>query len=124
MCNHERVWHIKVGEAGGMFEVYNESGKFLWANPFPYDDTNINMNHIDVKTGQTRVNPDKLFRKDGDKILGCYHNTRSLWSIAYHPGKNSLYVPFQDQCLTMTANSKAKTGWGPRAGVMTPGVDP
>jgi len=120
----ERDVVVTVGEGGGMFVVERSSGRFLWARPFPYDDPNINMNHIDVKTGQTRVNPDKLFRKDGDKILGCYHNTRSLWSIAYHPGKNSLYVPFQDQCLTMTANSKAKTGWGPRAGVMRPGSDP
>ena len=120
----ERDVVVTVAEGGGMFVVERSSGRFLWARPFPYDDPNINMNHIDVKTGQTRVNPDKLFRKDGDKILGCYHNTRSLWSIAYHPGKNSLYVPFQDQCLTMTANSKAKTGWGPRAGVMRPGSDP
>jgi alcohol dehydrogenase (cytochrome c) len=120
----ERDVVVTVAEGGGLFVVEQASGRFLWARPFPYDDPNINMNHIDVKTGQTRVNPDKLFRKDGDKILGCYHNTRSLWSIAYHPGKNSLYVPFQDQCLSMTANSKAKTGWGPRAGVMRPGSDP
>ncbi len=120
----ERDVVVTVAEGGGLFVVERSSGRFLWARPFPYDDPNINMNHIDVKTGQTRVNPDKLFRKDGDKILGCYHNTRSLWSIAYHPGKNSLYVPFQDQCLTMTANSKAKTGWGPRAGVIRPGSDP
>ena len=120
----ERDVVVTVAEGGGLFVVERSSGRFLWARPFPYDDPNINMNHIDVKTGRTRVNPDKLFRKDGDKILGCYHNTRSLWSIAYHPGKNSLYVPFQDQCLTMTANSKAKTGWGPRAGVVRPGSDP
>jgi len=120
----ERDVVVTVAEGGGMFVVEQANGRFLWARPFPYDDPNINMNHIDVKTGQTRVNPEKLFRKDGDKILGCYHNTRGLWSIAYHPGKNSLYVPFQDQCLTMTANSKAKTGWGPRAGVIRPGSDP
>ena len=60
----------------------------------------------------------------GDRILVCFHNTRSFWSTAYHPGKNALYVPFQDQCLSMTANTKAKTGWGPRTGVMRPGIDP
>jgi alcohol dehydrogenase (cytochrome c) len=120
----ERDVVVTVAEGGGLFVVEQASGRFLWARPFPYDDPNINMNHIDVRTGQTRVNPDKLFRKDGDKILGCYHNTRGLWSIAYHPGKNSLYVPFQDQCLSMTANSKAKAGWGPRAGVIRPGSDP
>ena len=79
------------------------------------------MNEINLETGQTHVNVDKLFKKDGDKILGCFHNTRSLWSIAYHPKKNALYVPFQDQCLSMTANEKTKTGWGPRVGVMRPG---
>src|SRR6266516_3936028 len=120
----ERDVVVTVAEGGGLFVVAQADGRFLWARPFPYDDPNINMNHIDVKTGKTRVNPDKLFRKDGDKILGCYHNTRSLWAIAYHPGRNSLYVPFQDQCLTMTANTKAKAGWGPRAGVIRPGSDP
>ena len=122
--NQERDLVVTVGEGGGMFVVDQESGKFLWANPFPYDDPNINMNHIDLETGQTRVNPDKLFKKNGDKILGCYHNTRGLWSIAYSPKNNSLYVPFQDQCLTMTANLTAKAGWGPRNGVMRPGSDP
>ena len=120
----EREVVVTVGEGGGMFVVERDTGKFLWAHPFPYDDPNINMGGIDPKTGLSRVNPDKLFKTDGDKILGCYHNTRGLWSIAYHPGKNSLYIPFHDQCLSMTANLKAKTGWGPRVGVMRPGVDP
>jgi alcohol dehydrogenase (cytochrome c) len=122
--NQERDLVVTVGEGGGMFVVEQESGRFLWANPFPYDDPNINMNYIDLDTGQTRVNPDKLFKKDGDKILGCYHNTRGLWSIAYSPKNNSLYVPFQDQCVIMTANLKSKAGWGPRGGVMRPGSDP
>ena len=121
--NGEREVIVTVGEGGGMFVIDRETGRFLWANPFPYDDPNINMGDIDLKYGTTSVNPDKLFKKDGDKILGCYHNTRGLWSIAYHPVKNALYVPFQDQCLTMTANMKTKVGWGPRAGVMRPGID-
>jgi alcohol dehydrogenase (cytochrome c) len=120
----ERDVVVTVAEGGGMFVVDQANGQFLWSRPFPYDDPNLNMNAIDVKTGQTTANRDKLFWKDGDKILGCYHNTRGLWAIAYHPGKNSLYVPFQDQCLSMTANTKAKTGWGPRTGVIRPGSDP
>jgi alcohol dehydrogenase (cytochrome c) len=122
--NQERDLVVTVGEGGGMFVLDQESGRFLWANPFPYDDPNINMNHIDLESGRTRVNPDKLFKKDGDKILGCYHNTRGLCSIAYNPKNNSLYVPFQDQCVSMTANLTAKAGWGPRTGVMRPGIDP
>src|SRR5438309_763898 len=62
----ERDVVVTIAEGGGMFVVERSSGAFLWARPFPYDDPNINMNHIDVKTGQTRVNPDKLFWKDGD----------------------------------------------------------
>jgi PQQ-dependent dehydrogenase (methanol/ethanol family) len=120
----ERDVIVTVAEGGGMFVIDQNNGQFLWSRPFPYDDPNINMNQIDVKTGQTRVNTEKLFWKDGDTIIGCYHNTRGLWEIAYHPGKNSLYIPFQDQCLKMTANTKAKTGWGPRSGVMRPGSDP
>ena len=122
--NEEREVIVTVAEGGGMFVIDRDTGHFLWARPFPYDDPNINIGGIDPKTGATSVNVDKLFKQDGDKILGCYHNTRGLWSIAYHPGKNALYVPFQDQCLSMTANMKAKVGWGPRAGVMRPGSDP
>src|SRR6266571_3891528 len=101
-----------------------ETSKLLWYyQQLPGDDWDADNNQDRILV-RTRVNPDKLFWKDGDKILGCYHNTRGLWSIAYHPGRNSLYVPFQDQCLTMTANGKAKAGWGPRAGVIRPGSDP
>jgi len=123
-ANQEREVVVTVGEGGGLFMVERESGKFLWAHPFPYDTPDFNMSEINPETGQTHINVDKLFKKDGQNILGCYHNTRGLWSIAYHPKKNALYVPFQDQCLSMTSNAKAKTGWGPRVGVMRPGIDP
>ena len=122
--NQEREVVVTVGEGGGLFVVERDKGKFLWAHPFPYDNPDINMNEINPETGQTHIAVDKLFKKDGDKILGCFHNTRSLWSIAYHPKKNALIVPFQDQCLSMTANEKSKSGWGPRVGVMRPGIDP
>lgn len=115
---------VTVAEGGGMFAVNRDDGRFLWARPFPYDTPDLNMNHIDVNTGATQANWDKLFKQDGDTILGCYHNTRSLWNIAYHPGKNSLYVPFHDQCLSMTANMASPYGFGPRFGVMRPGIDP
>ena len=120
----ERDVVISVAEGGGMFVVERDSGKFLWAHPFPYDVPDFNISGIDLKTGATRINVDKLFKTDGQTILGCYHNVRGLWSIAYNPKNSSLYVPFQDQCLQMQANMKAKTGWGPRKGLMRPGIDP
>ena len=115
---------VTVAEGGGMFAVTRDTGQFLWARPFPFDDPNININVVDVKTGKTAVNPDKMFKKDGDTIVGCYHNTRGLWQIAYHPGKNSLYVPFHDQCLSMEAVNSSTTGYGRRVGVLRPGADP
>ena len=115
---------ITVAEGGGMFAVAQATGQFLWARPFPYDDPNINISVVDVRTGRTGVNPEKLFKKDGDTIIGCYHNTRGLWQIAYHPGKNSIYVPFHDQCLSMEAVNSNATGYGRRTGVMRPGSDP
>jgi alcohol dehydrogenase (cytochrome c) len=120
----ERDIVVSVAEAGGMFAIDQATGEFLWSRPFPYDDPNITMNDIDLKTGKTHINYDKVFKKDGDTVMACYHNTRGLWAIAYHPGKNSLYVPFQDQCVRMTANTSRKEGWGPRGGIMRPGSDP
>ena len=115
---------VTVAEGGSMFVVARETGQFLWGRPFPFDDPNLNMSVVDLETGQTAVNPDKLFKKDGDTVISCYHNTRSLWQIAYHPGRNSLYVPFHDQCLTMQARNSSETGFGQRNGVRRPGSDP
>ncbi|HYM19158.1 MAG TPA: PQQ-binding-like beta-propeller repeat protein [Micropepsaceae bacterium] len=120
----ERDIVLTAAEGGGMFAVDQANGQFLWARPFPYDDPNINMNFIDVKTGLTRANNDKIFKKDGDHIIGCYHNTRAIMQTSYDPQNNSLYVPFHDQCLSMTANIENPTGYGPRSGVMRPGIDP
>ena len=56
--------------------------------PFPYDDPNISMNDIDLKTGQTHINYDKVFKKDGDTRSSAAITTpKSLWSISYQPGE-------------------------------------
>lgn len=115
---------VTVAEAGGMFAVARDTGQFVWARPFPFDDPNFNLTVADVKTGRTALNPSKMFKKDGDTVLECYHNTRSLWQIAYHPGRNSIYVPFHDQCLSMQAVNTSGTGYGRRVGVPRPGSDP
>ena len=71
----ERDIVVTVGGGGGLFAVNRDDGRFLWARPFPYDTPDLNMNDIDVTTGATQANWDKIFKQDGDTILGCYHNT-------------------------------------------------
>lgn len=120
----ERDIVITAAEGGGMFVLDRNDGKFLWARPFPYDDPNLNMNAVDVRTGRTTLNAAKVFKKDGDQIIGCYHNTRAIMQTSYNPRNNSLYVPFHDQCLSMQADVETRTGFGPRFGVIRPGSDP
>src|SRR5205823_11062681 len=85
------------------------NGQFLWATPFPYDTKNFIISSIDVKTGITHLNTDLLFREPGQNHVLCYWNTRSYWPLAYHPGKNALYVPYVDNCLDMTSAAPAGT---------------
>lgn len=118
----ERDIVVAVAEAGGMFVLERGTGEFLWATPFPYDSPDLNMSHIDVATGRTSINWDKVFKKDGDRSIMCYHNTRSWWSTSYSPKTNSLYVPFHDACLDMTAVNANPLGFGPRRGIRRPGV--
>jgi alcohol dehydrogenase (cytochrome c) len=121
--DEERDIVVEVAEAGDVFALDRETGKFLWAEPFPYDAPNLTMPSIDLETGRTHINVDQMFKKDGDQHITCAYNTRSWWATSYDPGRNMLYVPFQDACLNMTANSESPTGGGPRFGIQRPGID-
>lgn len=120
----ERDVVVAVAEGGGIWVLDRQTGQFIWAMPFPHDVPDFHISHIDVDTGRTHMNWDKVKKKDGDRVLVCFHNTRSFWSTAYHPGKNSLYIPHHDACLDMTENYANPAGFGPRRGVMRPGADP
>ncbi len=120
----ERDIVFTVGEPGGIWALDRETGEFLWATPFPYDVPEFHLSKIDVETGKTYINWDLVFKKDGDRSLICYHNTKSYWPAAYHPKYNSIYIPFHDGCLDMTANMKSPSGFGPRFHVIRPGVSP
>jgi PQQ-dependent dehydrogenase (methanol/ethanol family) len=122
--DQERDIVVEVGEAGGIWALDRATGQFLWATPFPVDVPEFHLSGIDVETGRTHINWDKVKKKDGDRVLVCFHNTRSWWSTAYHPGNNSLYIPFHDACLDMTANQANPQGFGPRRAVIRPGSDP
>ena len=91
-----------VGEGGGVFALDRGNGQFLWASPFPYDTPNFLISNIDGKTGKTTINWDLVFKDKGEKNHTiCFYNTRSYWPTAYSPETNSLYVPYNDNCLDM-----------------------
>jgi PQQ-dependent dehydrogenase (methanol/ethanol family) len=113
---------VDVAEAGDIFALDRQSGQFLWAAPFPYDVPNVNMKAIDVETGRTHINDAIVFKKDGDRSIGCFQNTRSYWATSYDPNNNSLYVPFQDACLDMMADTSKPLGFSLRKGIRRPGV--
>jgi alcohol dehydrogenase (cytochrome c) len=113
---------VHVADAGDILVLDRQSGQFLWAAPFPYDVPNVNMKAIDVETGRTHINDALVFKKDGDHSIGCFQNTRSYWATSYDPKNNSLYVPFQDACLDMTADTSKPLGYSLRKGIRRPGV--
>ncbi|MCH7637359.1 MAG: PQQ-binding-like beta-propeller repeat protein [Proteobacteria bacterium] len=114
---------VHIGEGGGIWVLDRNDGEFLWAMPFPVDVPEFNISNIDVETGRTEINWDNVLKKDGDTVLSCFHNTRSYWPMAYHPGTNAIYVAFHDYCLSMTADLSSPSGWTDRAGRIRPGVD-
>ena len=127
--NQERDIVVNVGEGGGIFALDRTSGQFLWANTFPFDDPNFLISNIDVKTGKTTINWDVVLKQPGERHVICSYNAKSYWPMSYHPGKNSLYVPYVDNCLDMTRAVPAPSTGGSgqpekRTGVRRPGSDP
>jgi outer membrane protein assembly factor BamB len=92
-----------VGEPGGIWALDAGTGEFLWANPFPRDVPNFHIADINIETGEVFPNFDLGFQAPGERHVVCYHNTTSFWPSAYHPGTNSIFVPWVDICLDMTA---------------------
>jgi alcohol dehydrogenase (cytochrome c) len=121
-AGQERDIVVDVAEAGDVFALDQKTGQFLWAEPFPYDVPNLNMKAIDVETGRTHINDALVFKKDGDHSIGCFQNTRSYWATSYDPQNNSIYVPFQDACLSMTADTTKRLGYSERVTVRRSGV--
>jgi outer membrane protein assembly factor BamB len=119
----ERDVVVTVGEGGGVWVNDRDTGQFLWAMPFPYDTPNFILSDIDVKTGKTRINMDVVLKEPGDRHTVCFWNTRSYWPTAYHPRLNSLFVPYVDHCLDITAGTPGGER-DKRASVSRPGGDP
>lgn len=113
---------VNVGEGGGIFVLDRITGQFLWADPFPYDVENFLISDIEPRTGATTINWDLVLKEPGERKIICAYNTKSYWPMAYHPGNNSLYIPYIDECLDMT---RANDEHGQiRVGMPRPGSDP
>ncbi len=120
----ERDMAVMVGEGGGIFALDRSNGQFLWATPFPYDTKEFLISDIDVKTGKTQINWDVVLKQPGERHVICFWNTRSYWPTAYHPGTNSLYVAYNDNCLDMTRANPATKQNERRVGIQRPGGNP
>ena len=119
----ERDVVVSVGEPGGLWVLDRDQGQFLWTSPFPYDTPDFHISDIDVETGKTFIDGEKILRKDGERHLICYHNTKGYWPMAYHPGKNSLYIPYFDVCSDRTGNLQSLNGHS-FTSIARPGSDP
>jgi alcohol dehydrogenase (cytochrome c) len=103
----ERDVVINVGEGGGIWALDKHTGEFLWASPFPSDHQNFLISDIDVATGNTVINREVVLDEPGAHRIICFFNTRSYWPGAYSPQTNSVYMPYINNCLNMTAASPA-----------------
>ena len=101
---------VSVGEPGGVWVLDRGNGRFLWTTPFPYDTPDFHIADIDVETGITSISRDKVLTREGEQHTTCYQNTKSYWPMAYHPGKNALYVPYHDACVTRVGNMSIANG--------------
>jgi glucose dehydrogenase len=104
--NEQRDMTFSVGEGGGLFALDRVTGQFLWATPFPYNSDRFLISRIDPD-GKTWINEDLLVDQPGERHVICAYNTKSYWPMSYHPGKNSLYIPYVDNCLDMTSANPA-----------------
>jgi glucose dehydrogenase len=104
--NQQRDISVSVGEGGGLFALDRTNGQFLWAMPFPYDSPNFLISKIDPD-GKTWINEDVLVDEPGERHVICSYNTKSYWPMAYNPPRNSLYIPYVDNCLDMTSEVAA-----------------
>lgn len=118
----ERDIVVSVGEPGGLWVLDRAQGQFLWTTPFPYDVPEFHISDIDVETGRTFIDGKQILRKEGEKHLTCFQNTKGYWPMAYHPGKNSLYIPYFDVCVERTGQLKSLNGHA-RTTVPRPGTD-
>jgi alcohol dehydrogenase (cytochrome c) len=120
----ERQMIAGVGEGGGLWVLDAVNGEFLWAMPFPFDTPAFHISDIDVDTGRTIISRDTVLTRDGEfHELICFANIRGYYPMAYHPGMNSLFIPYHDLCNNRTGALRVGNGHI-RETFIRPGGDP
>ena len=119
----ERDMVVSVGEPGGLWVLDSNDGTFLWTIPFPHDTPDFHIADIDVETGATRISRDKVLTREDEEHTTCFQNTKGYWPMAYHPGKNSLYVPYHDACVSRVGRLNTVNGHA-RTSHLREGADP
>ena len=69
---------VTLGEPGGLWALDRETGEFLWASPFPFDVPEFHISHVDVETGQTFLNWDRVTKAIGETRIACYKEPRVI----------------------------------------------
>lgn len=120
----ERNMVATVGEPGGLTVLDRETGEFLWAMPFPFDTPHFHIADMDLTTGRAMISRDKVLTGPDDfHELICFANTKGYFPMAYHPGRNALYIPYHDTCANRTA-ALGTTNGHRRETFIRPGADP
>lgn len=114
---------VSVGEPGGLWVLDSSDGTFLWTIPFPHDTPDFHIADIDDETGTTRISRDKVLTREGEEHTTCFQNTKGYWPMAYHPGKNALYVPYHDACVSRVGRLNTINGHA-RTSHLREGADP
>jgi alcohol dehydrogenase (cytochrome c) len=106
------------GKTGIVYTLDRQTGEFLWARPTVKQNV---VSKIDGATGEVTVNPDTLYRAQGDERLICPStNGGKNWPAgAYSPLTNTMYFPLQNMCMTTVAISDKQDVNGPLYGIST-----
>jgi alcohol dehydrogenase (cytochrome c) len=83
----QRDVSVSVGEPGGIWVLDRATGEFLWATPFPYDVPDFNISKIDVETGKTYINWDKVFKKDNERQLVLFFQYQGILAHSVPSGQ-------------------------------------
>jgi len=92
------------GKTGIVYTLDRQTGEFLWARPTVTQNV---VSKIDGATGEVTVNPDTIYKAQGDERLICPSlNGGKNWPAgAYSPVTNTMYMPLQNMCMNATTTT-------------------